>query len=92
MKISENIQWITDSSAQWKLYKNKSYRAQIQTADPQRIYNVPGKPGVVYSCLGDAYETVGSSGFVVTGIAGEMWPIGTGAIRKYNIDPDRITS
>lgn len=92
MNISENIQWITNVPTQWKFYTNRSYQAQIQTADPQRVYNVPDKPGIVYNCLEDAYEKVGDIGYVVTGIAGEMWPIGEGAVKKYNIEPSKIKS
>ena len=92
MNISENIQWITNNPTQWKLYTNKSYRAKIQRADSQRVYNVADKPGVVYNCLEDAYEKVGDTGYVVTGIAGEMWPIGEKAIKKYNVNPDNITT
>lgn len=91
MNISENIRWITEKPDQWKLFTNRSYRAKIQTADPQRVYNVPGKPGIVYNVLEDAYEQVGDTGYVVTGIAGEMWPIGEGAIRKYDVDPGAVT-
>ena len=92
MNISENIQWITNGSVQWKLYKNRSYRAQIQRADPQRVYNVPGRPGVVYNFLDDTYEKVSETGYVVTGICGEMWPIDKGTVIKYRVDPDEITA
>ncbi|MBR4320564.1 MAG: hypothetical protein IKP69_11070 [Oscillospiraceae bacterium] len=92
MNISKNIQWITDNSAQWKFYTNKSYRAKIQRADSQQVYNVADKPGVVYNCLEDAYEKVGNTGYVITGIAGEMWPIGENAVKKYNVNPDNITA
>ncbi len=92
MNISENIWWITNGSVQWKLYKNRSYRAQIQRADPQRIYNVPGMPGVVYNFLDDAYEKVAASGYVVTGVKGEMWPINKETVKKYRVDPDEITA
>ena len=92
MNISENIRWITSDSTLWKFYTNKSYRAKIQTADSQRMYNVADKPGVVYNCLEDAYEKVGDSGYVVTGIVGEMWPIGEKAVKKYNVDSRNITA
>lgn len=89
MNISENIHWIMESHA-WELVTNRSYRAKIQKADPNRIYNVPDQPGVVYNCLEDAYEKVGTH-YVVTGAAGEMWPIGEGALRKYRVAPEQIT-
>lgn len=92
MNISKNIQWITSDSKRWKFYTNRSYRAKIQIADSQQVYNVPGKPGVVYNYLEDAYEKVGDTGYVITGIAGEMWPIAEKAVKKYNVDPEVITS
>ena len=92
MNISKNIQWITNNPTQWKLYTNRSYRAKIQIADSQRVYNVADKPGVVYNCLEDAYENVSDTGYVVTGIAGEMWPIGEKAVKKYNVNPANITA
>ena len=92
MNISENIRWITSGPALWNFYTNRSYRAKIQTADSQRVYNVADTPGVVYNCLEDAYEKVGDSGYVITGIAGEMWPIGEKAVKKYNVDPKNITT
>ena len=92
MNVSENIQWIAGPSARWAYYTNRSCRAQIQLADPRRVYNVPGRPGVVYNFLEDAYETVAGSGYVVTGILGEMWPIGEGTVKKYDIDPADITA
>lgn len=91
MQISENIRWITEPGAEWTPVRNRSYRAQIQTADPARVYNVPGRPGVVYNVLEDSYEKVGAEGYVITGAAGEMWPIGTGALRKYRISPEAVT-
>lgn len=92
MNISENIQWIISTPTQWKFYTNRSYRAKIQIADSRQVYNVPDQPGVIYNCLEDSYEKVGNTGYVVTGIAGEMWPIGEKAVKKYNIDPDNITA
>ena len=76
---------------QWKLYKNRSYRAQIQRADPQRVYNVPGRPGVIYNFLDNAYEKVSETGYVVTGICGEMWPIHRETVKKYRVAPEDIT-
>lgn len=92
MNISKNIQWITNNPTQWKFYTNRSYRAKIQIADSQQVYNVADKPGVVYNCLEDAYENVSDTGYVVTGIVGEMWPIGEKAVKKYNVNPANITA
>lgn len=91
MNISENIQWIMGSTAQWSLVRNKSYQAQIQKANPEKIYNVEGQKGVVYNFLEDAYEKVNPEGYVITGAASEMWPIGAGALKKYQIAPEDIT-
>ena len=92
MNISKNIRWIISTPTLWRFYTNRSYQAKIQTADSQRVYNVADKPGVVYNCLEDAYEKVGDSGYVVTGLVGEMWPIGEKAVKKYNVDPKNITA
>ena len=91
MNISENIKWIMDSTKKWQLYTNKSYKAKIQLASSSQIYNVPDKAGVVYNCLEDSYEKVGDKGYVVTGLAGEMWPIGESAVKKYNVNPSSVT-
>lgn len=92
MNISENVKWITTPSADWKAYRNRSYKAKIQLADPDRIYNVPDKKGLVYNFLEDSYEKVSSNGFVVTGVIGEIWPVSKKAIAKYDISPECITS
>lgn len=91
MNISEQVQWVTEHPEQWKLYRNRRYLAKIQKANPAQVYNVPDQPGVVYNFFEDAYEKVGCDGYVVTGAAGEMWPIGAGALRKYDIAPEAIT-
>lgn len=76
MEISENIQLILADASAWRFFRNRSYRAQIEKANCEKIYNVPGKKGVVYNIFEDAYETVVSDGYVVTGVCGEQWPIG----------------
>ena len=91
MEISENIRHILDPSAEWKLYKNRSYRAGIQTADKDSIYNVPDRPGVVYNFLEESYENVAENGYVITGILGEMWPVGAATLKKYDVRPEDIT-
>ena len=92
MNISKNIQWIINAPAQWNFYTNRSYRVLIRRADPQQIYNVPGKPGVMYNFMEDVYEKVMDNGYVVTGTMGEMWPIGADTIKKYNIEPSKVKS
>ena len=91
MKASENIKWIFNDSGKWNLYKNKSNKVRIQKSDPDREYNVSGNKGVVYNFLEDSYEKIGKEGYIVTGVVGEMWPIGSKALSKYNIKPEEIT-
>lgn len=91
MNISENILYITDTTTQWEFYKNKSYTALIQLADSEREYNVKGEKGVVYNVLENSYEKVNGAAAVVTGVSGEMWPIGQSALKKYKIAPENIT-
>lgn len=91
MNISENIQYITECTEKWELFTNKSYTARIQKANVNREYNVPGKKGVVYNILEDSYEPVNDGNYIVTGAAGEMWPIGEGALKKYAIRLEEIT-
>lgn len=90
MNISDNIACILTDTG-WKLYTNRSYTAKIQKADPAQIYNVPDQPGIVYNWLEDAYERVAAGGYVITGAAGEMWPVGAGALAKYDIAPEKIS-
>ena len=82
MNISKNIQYILDDNSLWSLYTNKSYRAKIQKADKTKTYNVEGKPGIVYNVFEDSYAEVNEGGLVVTGVAGEMWPIGESALKN----------
>ena len=93
MKISKNILYITEpaASGEWQLYVNKSYTAQIQKGRSDRVYNVPGKKGVVYNILEDSFEPVNDDCYIVTGAAGEKWPISAQALRKYDIRPEDIT-
>ena len=92
MNISKNIQWITSVPEQWNLYRNRSYQVKLQKADVSHIYHEGGEPGVVYNYLERSYEKVNENGYVVTGLMQEMWPIGPGALKKYDIDPDAITN
>ncbi len=92
MNISENILYITEKTTQWEFFRNKSYTALIQLADGETEYNVKGKKGVVYNILENSYENVAGAAAVVTGVAGEMWPIGQSALKKYKIAPENITA
>lgn len=91
MDVIGNIDFITSTQTLWKLYTNKSYPVKIQVADSQRIYNVPDRPGIVYNYLENAYEKVDNADYVITGMLGEMWPIGKNSLMKYSINPKYIT-
>lgn len=91
MNISKNIEYILGNDVKWELFTNKSYQAKIQKANPEKIYNVPDKKGVVYNCLEDSFEKVPDTGFIVTGAMGEMWCIPEKALTKYKINKDDIT-
>ncbi|HAE52950.1 MAG TPA: hypothetical protein DCG30_06830 [Ruminococcus sp.] len=91
MNISKNIEYILGNDVKWELFTNKSYQAQIQKANPEKIYNVPDKNGVVYNCLEDSFEKVPDTGYIVTGAASEMWCIPEKALAKYKIEKENIT-
>lgn len=91
MNISENVKYVLEKTAKWRFYTNRSYSAKIQKADESRVYNVEGQPGVVYNILEDAYEKAVEGGYIITGLAGEMWPVGPGVLKKYDIEPEKIT-
>ena len=90
MKISDNIHYILTSD-NWSLFTNKCCRVSIQKGHISAIYNVPEKPGIVYNYLEDCFEPINDSCYVITGIAGEMWPVSLLAISKYKISADQIT-
>ena len=91
MNISENIRYILDDNDLWQTFTNKSYRAKVQKADKNRVYNAEGKPGVVYNIFEDSYAEVNENGLIVTGVAGEMWPIGEGALKKYHVTLEQLS-
>ncbi len=90
MQISDSVQWIFSPQLRWGCFRNRPYRAMIQLAEPGRIYNVPGQPGVVYNTLEDSYAQVSPGGYIITGLLGEMWPIGPESLGKYDILPEQI--
>lgn len=92
MQISQSIRWILDPQTRWGIFRNRPYRAYVQIADPEQVYNVAGRPGVVYNYLEDACEPVSPGGYVITGAVGEMWPIGPESIEKYDISPADVTA
>lgn len=91
MNITENVKYITENPQKWGLFTNRSYMAQIQKADPERIYNIPDKKGFVYNQFEDSCEKVNSRNYIITGVAGEMWPINEKNLPKYKVNPEDIT-
>ena len=90
MIVSPNIRRLLDDNAGWSLYRNRSVTVRLQKADPQTVYNVPGRPGVVYNFPEDAYADVDENGAVVIGLLGEMWPVPASVLPKYGVTPDRL--
>lgn len=70
----------------WQEFQRKPYQVQIQKALPDRIYNVAGKPGVLYNILEDCEESIAETDYVVTGLMGEMWPICRKELCGYKVD------
>ena len=91
MRISENIRTLTENRTAWRLYRNRCYSVLLQRADPERVYNVQGRPGIVYNYLEDAFEPVGEGQYIATGLLGEMWTLPAAALGKYRIDPMLLT-
>ena len=91
MNVSKSIQYILTDNCIWSLYINKSYKAKIQKGNKAKTYNVEGKPGIVYNIFEDSYAEVNEEVLVVTGVSGEMWPIGESAIKKYNVSVDELS-
>lgn len=75
----------------WGKFKRKSYQVKLQKAMSDRVYNVPGTPGVVYNFLEDCRETVADAGYIVTGLLGEMWPIGRESLAGYDAEEKDIS-
>ena len=90
MNISKNVMYIMNDVNLWKNYTNRSYKVKVQKADKNKIYNVAGQPGIVYNIFEDSYAKVNENGLVVTGVAGEMWPIGEKALKKYNVTLEQL--
>jgi hypothetical protein len=85
------IEEITFNSESWKVYYRNSYDVKIEKAFSDKIYNVPGRAGVIYNFLEDSYEPVKGADYVVTGILGEMWPITKESLCGYDIKANEIT-
>lgn len=90
MEISENIGWVREPGAEWVLCRNRSWRALVQRGDPEREYNVPGRPGEVYNFMEDSISFARPGGIVVTGLMGEMWAVNGESTAKYTDDPESL--
>lgn len=91
MNISENVKYIANDISLWRTYTNRRYKVKVQKADKNKIYNVAGQTGIVYNIFEDSYAKVNENGLVVTGVAGEMWPIGEKALKKYNVSLEQLS-
>lgn len=89
----EDPQWEEKAadSHHWRVYQRKRYPVKIQTADRNRIYNVPDSPGIVYNFLEDSYESLEHADYVITGLLGEMWPVTKKNIQGYEASEEEIT-
>ena len=91
MEISrELIEFLGTPGLVWRFCRNRSYTARIQRGDPEREYNIPDRPGVVYNFLEDSCAPVFEGCFIVTGALGEQWCIGPGSVGKYGLAPEDI--
>ena len=74
----------------WNMYRRKQYQVKIQKALPDKVYNVSGRPGVVYNILEDCEESVAAADYIVAGLLGEMWPISQKDLCGYDADVNEI--
>jgi len=93
----ERVRFYTEEGKQrflspdnWNVYKKRKYQVLVQKGDPKRIYNVPGRPGIVYNYLEDSRETVSEDSYIITGLAGEMYPVSAENLVNYDVDPVKI--
>ncbi len=70
----------------WRVFLRRAYTVFIRRADPGRVYNVPGEPGVVYNAFEDCYARVSEGGCVVTGVCGELYPVGPELLAQYDCE------
>jgi hypothetical protein len=84
--LIEAAEYSLPEYADWRVFRRRRYTVWIRRADETRVYNVPGEPGVVYNFLEDSREHVRSGGYVVTGLCGELYPIGPEMLAQYSFE------
>lgn len=89
--ISEQ-HWIdvVENKSNWQKWRKRIYSVKIQKAVKDKIYNVPGKKGVIYNFLEDCEQSLENAAYIVTGLAGEIWPITEKDLSSYDVNPEEI--
>lgn len=88
--VPEEYEEILLNKNKWSAYTRRSYEVMIQKASEKMIYNVPDKPGYVFNKLELSNIDVTGYSYIVTGLAGEMWPIQESSLVGYEANPDDI--
>lgn len=90
--IFEEPYWnrFVSDTGNWQEFQRKPYQVKIEKAFPDKIYNVPEKPGVVYNILEDCEESILKADYVVTGLMGEMWLISCKDLCGYEVNEVEI--
>lgn len=70
----------------WKCAHKRVHEVTIQAANEKRNYNVEGKKGVVYNKLLQEELEVSGYQYVITGVAGEMYPIYKSELINFEVD------
>lgn len=79
-----------ENNANWQKWRKRVYSVKIQKAIKDNIYNVPGKKGVTYNFLEDCEQSLENAEYIVTGLAGEIWPITEKDLASYDARPEDI--
>lgn len=90
--IFEDEKWkayVTDI-CNWKEIRKKRYQVKLQKALPDKEYNVPGRPGIVYNILENCEEIIAEGHYIVTGLLGKMWIISEEYLDGYEVEKEEI--
>ena len=88
--INEGYKAILENKENWQKWRKRIYPVKIQKAVKDKIYNVPGKAGVTYNFLEDCEQSLENAAYIVTGLAGEIWPITEKDLASYEVNPEDI--
>lgn len=81
---------VIENKANWQKWRKRIYPVKIQKAIKDKIYNVPGKAGVTYNFLEACEQSLENAAYIVTGLAGEIWPITEKDLDSYDAKPEDI--